>query len=161
MMEIATFAAGCFWSVEQAFREVGGVLETEVGYTGGDKANPTYEEVCRKDTGHAEAVRVTFDPSKLSYDDLLGIFWKIHDPTLLNRQGPDIGDQYRSAIFYHSEAQAKAAERARAAEDNSGRHSRPIVTKIEALGAWWPAEDYHQHYVEKNGGATCSASVKS
>ncbi|MFQ5562958.1 MAG: peptide-methionine (S)-S-oxide reductase MsrA [Parvularculaceae bacterium] len=161
MAEIATFAAGCFWGVEQAFREVDGVLDTEVGYTGGHKPNPTYEDVCRKDTGHAEAVRVTFDPEKVGFDDLLALFWKIHDPTLLNRQGPDIGDQYRTAIFYHSEKQAKAAERALAEEDSSGRHSRPVVTKIEALGDWWPAEEYHQQYFEKRGGGTCAATVKS
>lgn len=161
MEEIATFAGGCFWGVEQAFREVDGVLETEVGYTGGHKPNPTYEDVCRKDTGHAEAVRVTFDPSIVSYDDLLALFWKIHDPTLLNRQGPDIGDQYRTAIFYHSEEQAKAAEHSRENEDSSDRHARPIVTKIEALKEWWPAEEYHQHYFEKRGGGTCAASVKS
>lgn len=160
MTEIATFAAGCFWGVEQAFRDVDGVIKTEVGYTGGAKAGPSYEDVCGGTTGHAEAVRVTFDPSKISYDDLVALFWTIHDPTVLNRQGPDVGAQYRSAIFYHSEAQAKAAENARSEEDSRGHHPGPIVTIIEALKEWWPAEDYHQHYFEKRGGGVCAVSTK-
>jgi peptide-methionine (S)-S-oxide reductase len=156
MTEIATFAAGCFWGVEQAFREVKGVVDAEVGYTGGHSENPTYEQVCRKGTGHAEAVRVTFDPTVVSYDDLLNVFWKIHDPTQVNRQGPDVGDQYRTAIFTHSDAQKEAAIASREAEDKSGRHSRPIATKIEPAAKWWKAEEYHQRYFEKNGGGHCA-----
>ena len=156
MTEIATFAAGCFWGVEQAFREIKGVIDTEVGYIGGHTENPSYEDVCRKGTGHAEAVRVIFDPAIVSYDDLLAVFWKIHDPTQVNRQGPDTGDQYRTAIFTHSDAQTAAAEASRAAEEASGRHSRPIATQIELAGTWWKAEDCHQQYFEKRGGGACS-----
>ncbi len=156
MAEIATFAAGCFWGVEQTFREVDGVATTEVGYIGGDKANPTYEEVCRKTTGHAEAVRVTFDPAVVSYEDLLGVFWKLHDPTQVDRQGPDVGDQYRTAIFTHSDAQASAATASKKAEDEDGGHRAPIATTIEPAGQWWKAEDYHQQYFDKNGGGACA-----
>ncbi len=156
MTDIATFAAGCFWGVEQAFREIDGVAATEVGYTGGHKDNPTYEEVCRKTTGHAEAVRVTFDPAVVSYEDLLGVFWKIHDPTQVNRQGPDVGDQYRTAIFTHSDEQAAAAAASKKTEDASGRQRGPIATKIEPAGHWWTAEDYHQQYFEKRGGGACA-----
>ena len=156
MTEIATFAAGCFWGVEQAFRATDGVTATEVGYTGGHTENPSYEDVCRKATGHAEAVRVTFDPEKVSFDDLLTLFWGLHDPTQVNRQGPDVGDQYRSAIFTHSDAQTEAATASKKSEDASGRHRRPIATEIEPLGAWWPAEDYHQQYFEKRGGGACA-----
>lgn len=158
MTEIATFAAGCFWGVEQAFRDTKGVIDTQVGYTGGHAPNPSYEAVCRKQTGHAEAVKVTFDPAIINYDELLALFWKIHDPTQVNRQGPDVGDQYRTAIFTHSGAQAAAAAASRDAEDASGRHKRLIATKIEPIGAWWPAEDYHQQYFEKNGGGACNIS---
>jgi len=154
--EIATFAAGCFWGVEQAFREVEGVVATEVGYIGGHTPNPTYEAVCRKDTGHAEAVRVEFDPAFVSYEDLLAVFWKIHDPTQVDRQGPDVGDQYRSTIFTHSSPQAEAAAAARADEEKSGRHHQPVATKIEPAIDWWKAEDYHQQYFEKRGGGTCA-----
>lgn len=153
MTSTATFAAGCFWGVEQQFRAVNGVVDAEVGYTGGHTDNPTYEQVCGKNTGHAEAVRVTFDPGVVSYSDLLSVFWKMHDPSQVNRQGPDIGDQYRSAIFTHDAGQAEEAERSRAAEDASGAHGGPIATKIEPAGKWWRAEDYHQRYFEKNGGA--------
>lgn len=156
MTETATFAAGCFWGVEQAFRDTDGVTETEVGYTGGRTDNPTYEAVCRKETGHAEAVRVSFDPAKVSYDDLLALFFKIHDPTQVNRQGPDVGDQYRTAIFTHDNAQAEAAKAAVAAEDASGRHARPVATTVEPAGAWWKAEEYHQQYFEKRGGGACA-----
>ena len=155
MTEIATFAAGCFWGVEQAFREIDGVVATEVGYTGGHKDHPSYEEVCRKGTGHAEAVRVTYDPTVVSYDDLLGVFWKMHDPTQVNRQGPDVGDQYRTAIFTHSDDQAGAASASKQAEEASGAHSRPVATVIEPAGQWWKAEDYHQQYFEKRGGGAC------
>lgn len=160
MAEIATFAAGCFWGVEQAFRDVDGVSASEVGYIGGDKANPTYEEVCRKTTGHAEAVRVTFDPLVVSYEALLGVFWKLHDPTQVNRQGPDVGDQYRTAIFTHSDAQASIAAASKKAEDESGRHRGPIATTIEPAGQWWKAEDYHQQYFEKRGGGVCAIRPK-
>lgn len=156
MTETATFAAGCFWGVEQAFRDAKGVVETEVGYTGGQTDNPTYEDVCRKGTGHAEAVRVTFDPGVVSYDDLLALFWKIHDPTQVNRQGPDLGDQYRTAIFTHSDEQHQAAIASRSAEAQSDRHAKPIATLIERLGPWWKAEEYHQQYFEKRGGSACS-----
>lgn len=156
MTEVATFAAGCFWGVEQAFREIDGVIATEVGYTGGHKDHPTYEEVCRKGTGHAEAVRVTFDPRQVSYEKLLETFWAIHDPTQVNRQGPDVGDQYRTAIFTHSDEQAAAAEASKAAEEASGRHARSIATKIGPAGKWWKAEDYHQQYFEKRGGGACA-----
>lgn len=151
--ETATFAAGCFWGVEQSFRDTNGVVETEVGYLGGHSDSPTYEAICRKGTGHAEAVRVIFDPAIVSYDALLTLFWSIHNPTQKNRQGPDVGDQYRSALFPHSDAQKKAAIAALEAEDKSGRHPAPIATQIEPEAKWWKAEDYHQQYFEKNGGA--------
>ncbi|MAW81091.1 MAG: peptide-methionine (S)-S-oxide reductase [Parvularcula sp.] len=156
MTETAVFAAGCFWGVEQVFRETDGVVATEVGYTGGHVENPTYEQVCRKGTGHAEAVKVEFDPAVVSYEKLLEIFWASHDPTQVNRQGPDVGDQYRTAIFTVNDAQREAAEKSRAAEDASGRHARPIATKIEPLGPWWRAEEYHQQYFEKKGGGACA-----
>ena len=156
MTETAVFAAGCFWGVEQVFRETDGVVATEVGYTGGHVENPTYEQVCRKGTGHAEAVKVEFDPAVVSYEKLLEIFWASHDPTQVNRQGPDVGDQYRTAIFTVNDAQREAAEKSRAAEDASGRHARPIATKIEPLGPWWRAEEYHQKYFEKKGGGACA-----
>lgn len=156
MTETATFAAGCFWGVEQAFREIKGVVETEVGYTGGHTENPTYEEVCRKGSGHAEAVLVTFDPDIVSYDDLLATFWKIHDPTQVNRQGPDLGDQYRTVIFSNSGEQHAAAIASRNAEAHSERHSKPIATLVEPLGKWWKAEEYHQQYFEKRGGGACA-----
>ncbi len=155
MTETAVFAAGCFWGVEQVFRDTDGVTATEVGYTGGRTENPTYKEVCAKGTGHAEAVKIEFDPAVVSYEKLLEIFWASHDPTQVNRQGPDVGDQYRTAIFTLNDAQREAAEKSRAAEDASGCRPRPIATKIEALGPWWRAEEYHQQYFEKNGGGAC------
>ncbi len=155
MTQTAVFAAGCFWGVEQVFRDTKGVIATEVGYTGGHTENPSYQQVCAKGTGHAEAVKIEFDPSLISYEELLKIFWASHDPTQVNRQGPDLGDQYRTAIFTLNDAQREAAKASRAAEDASGRHSRPIATKIEPLGAWWKAEEYHQQYLEKNGGGAC------
>ncbi len=148
-MEKATFAAGCFWGVEAAFRQVEGVVRTEVGYEGGTLANPTYEDVCSHTTGHAEVVEVTFDPSRVSYDELLDVFWRKHDPTQLNRQGWDVGDQYRSVIFVHDEEQRRAAEASKAARDASGIHRGPIVTVIEPAQTFYPAEDYHQQYLEK------------
>jgi peptide-methionine (S)-S-oxide reductase len=155
-METATFAAGCFWGVEATFQRVKGVASTEVGYTGGTLDDPTYEEVCSDTTGHAEAVRVTFDPGHLSYEDLLQIFWASHDPTSLNRQGPDSGSQYRSAIYYHDEAQRETATRSRAALQASERMERPVVTEICAASTFYRAEEYHQRYLERQGMLRCS-----
>ncbi|HTU81000.1 MAG TPA: peptide-methionine (S)-S-oxide reductase MsrA [Candidatus Acidoferrales bacterium] len=155
--EIATFAAGCFWGVEAAFRQVPGVLSAVSGYIGGRTENPTYRQVCSHTTGHAEAVEVTFDPKRVSYEQLLAVFWQIHDPTQLNRQGPDVGDQYRSAIFTYSPEQERAALASRDAEAKT--QSRPIVTQILPAPKFWPAEEYHQRYFEKNGGAACHVSV--
>ncbi|MEP0765188.1 MAG: peptide-methionine (S)-S-oxide reductase MsrA [Fimbriimonadia bacterium] len=153
--QVATFAAGCFWGVEEAFRRVQGVLDTEVGYTGGTVANPTYHEVCSGRTGHAEAVRVTFDPSVVSYSELLDLFWGIHDPTTPNRQGPDIGSQYRSAIFFHSPEQEQEARASLQSQEASGRFGRPIVTQIEPAQEFYRAEDYHQQYLAKRGLGSC------
>jgi len=155
MTEIAVFAAGCFWGVEQTFRDTKGVLSTEVGYTGGHTTSPTYEQVCRKGTGHAEAVKVEYDPAVVTYDALLDIFWNCHNPTQVNRQGPDVGDQYRTAIFTFNDEQAKKATASRAAFAASGAYDKPIATIIEPLGKWWKAEEYHQQYFEKNGGGAC------
>jgi peptide-methionine (S)-S-oxide reductase len=152
-MEKATFAAGCFWGVEATFRSIPGVKATRVGYIGGQKDSPTYKEICTDATGHAEAVEVTFDPSKVSYEQLLKVFWENHDPTTLNRQGPDWGTQYRSAIFYHTPEQEQAA-RASVGEAQKA-HKRPIVTQIVPAPQFWEAEDYHQQYLEKRGLATC------
>jgi peptide-methionine (S)-S-oxide reductase len=151
--QTATFAAGCFWGVEAAFRQIPGVIDAISGYTGGTTEQPTYRDVCGHRTGHAEAVEVTFDPSRVSYEQLLQAFWSIHDPTQLNRQGPDVGDQYRSAIFTHSPEQERAAVASRDAEQRNQR--RPIVTQIVEAPRFWPAEEYHQRYAEKNGGAAC------
>jgi len=153
--EKATFAAGCFWGVEAAFRRVPGVLETQVGYTGGHTDHPTYEQVCTDRTGHAEAVEVTYDPARVSYGDLLRVFWEIHDPTTPNRQGPDVGSQYRSAIFTHSPDQKRMAEESRAAVGRSGRFRRPVVTEIVPSQTFWRAEEYHQRYLEKHGRGAC------
>jgi len=155
MTEMATFGAGCFWGVETAFRLVPGVVNAAVGYSGGQLARPTYQDVCSGRTGHAEVVEVTFDPAQVSYDQLLDVFWANHDPTTRNRQGPDVGEQYRSAIFYHSPEQKAAAEASRAREDASGRHRRPIVTEITPAADFWRAEEYHQRYLEKRGLAHC------
>ena len=153
--EKATFAAGCFWGVEAAFRRVPGVLETQVGYTGGHTDHPTYEQVCTDRTGHAEAVEVTYDPARVSYGDLLRVFWEIHDPTTPNRQGPDLGSQYRSAIFTYSPEQQRMAEESRAAVGGSGRFRRPVVTEIVPAQTFWRAEEYHQRYLEKHGRGAC------
>lgn len=150
----AIFAAGCFWGVEQTFREVEGVVETSVGYTGGNIANPTYEQVCAEITGHAEAVEIHFDPERVTFEELLDVFWHCHDPTTLNRQGPDVGRQYRSAIYYLNEAQREAAEKSVATESASGKYQNPIVTEIVAATEYWPAEEYHQRYVEKQRAGT-------
>lgn len=149
--QVATFAAGCFWGVEYAFRKVPGVLKTTVGYTGGHTKNPSYKEVCSHTTGHAEAVQIEFDPAKISYEKLLETFWSLHDPTTLNRQGPDIGDQYRSAIFYNSPEQEKEAAALKENLGKSGKFKRPIVTEIEPAKEFYKAEDYHQQYFEKTG----------
>jgi len=155
--EKATFAAGCFWGVEETFRQVKGVVSTSVGYTGGTTKNPTYQDVCTDRTGHAEAVEAVYDPKVVSYDKLLEVFWNCHDPTTLNRQGPDHGTQYRSAILYHSPAQEAAAKASKEKLDKSGRFKRPIVTQIVAAGPFWRAEEYHQRYLEKRGQKACNA----
>jgi len=150
----ATFGAGCFWGVEAAFRRLEGVTATAVGYAGGNVHNPTYEQVCSHRTGHAEVVEVTYDPERLPYEALLAVFWANHDPTQFNRQGPDIGDQYRSVIFVHDEEQRAAAEASR--EAVQARFTRPVVTTIEDAPPFWEAEDYHQQYLEKRGLASCT-----
>lgn len=152
MIELATFAAGCFWGVEDVFLAVPGVISTRVGYCGGHADNPTYHDVCGHGTGHAEAVEVAFDPLQTSYNDLLAVFWECHDPTQLNRQGPDVGDQYRSAIYYHSEEQHTAALASRAELESRHTYRRPIVTQIVPATVFWEAEAYHQKYHLKNGG---------
>jgi peptide-methionine (S)-S-oxide reductase len=151
--EKATFAAGCFWGVEIEFRNVPGVVDTAVGYEGGTVANPSYEDVCSKRTGHAEVVEVDFDPEQVAYEELLETFWGLHDPTQLNRQGPDVGSQYRSAIFFHSPEQEEKAVESRARAQES--FDRPIVTEIVPAATFWRAEDYHQQYLVKRGLATC------
>lgn len=152
-MEHATFAAGCFWGVETSFRALPGVADAAVGYTGGSLANPTYQDVCTDRTGHAEAIQITFEPSKISYDQLLDHFWQMHDPTTPNRQGPDFGTQYRSAIFFHTPEQEKAA---RASHERWQAHFRqPIVTEIVPATAFYRAEEYHQRYLEKKGLSSC------
>ena len=147
----ATFAAGCFWGIEEAFSKIAGVISTHVGYTGGHTKNPTYKEVCTDKTGHAEAVEVVFDPKIISYEKLLEIFWQIHDPTTLNRQGPDIGSQYRSAVFYHNEEQKAVAEASKEKFEKSGEFKSKIVTDITEAKEFYRAEDYHQKYFEKTG----------
>jgi peptide-methionine (S)-S-oxide reductase len=155
MPEIATFGAGCFWGIEAAFQQVPGVIETAVGYSGGEMPNPTYKDVCTDETGHAEVVQVTFDPPKASYEQLLDVFWKVHDPTQVNRQGPDFGSQYRTAIFFHSPAQEAAAKKSREALEASGKFKRPIATEITPAGTFYRAEEYHQKYLQKRGVASC------
>lgn len=159
--EKTVFAGGCFWGMEKYFSEEPGVVSTRVGYTGGATENPSYEEVCTGLTGHAEALEITYDPLKVSYEDLLVFFFRHHDPTTLNRQGPDSGTQYRSAIFFHTPAQRASAEAAKAALDRSGVFKRPIVTEIKPAGAFYPAENYHQNYLKKNPGGYCSIQVQS
>jgi peptide-methionine (S)-S-oxide reductase len=155
MTEKATFAAGCFWGVESAYRALPGVVSTSVGYTGGTRQNPTYQEVCTDRTGHAEAVQVEFDPSQVSYQQLLNLFWEIHDPTTLNRQGPDVGTQYRSAIFFHDATQEAESREAIATLEKSGIFKRPIVTQIVPAPEFFRAEEYHQKYFEKQGIRAC------
>lgn len=154
-MAKATFGAGCFWGVEAAFRQLPGVTATAVGYSGGHTENPTYHDVCGGRTGHAEVVEVDYEPDKVSFDDLLEVFWNEHDPTQLNRQGPDVGAQYRSAVFFHSPEQETAARASKERLQASGRFGRPIVTEITPAKTFWRAEDYHQQYLEKRGQATC------
>ena len=153
--QTATFGAGCFWGVEAAFRQIKGVKATAVGFMGGQRDAPSYEDVCYKGTGHAEVVEVEYDPGQVAYDDLLDVFWENHDPTQLNRQGPDIGDQYRTAIFFHSPEQEAAAAASKDRRDKSGAYRRPIVTEITPAETFWKAEDYHQQYLEKRGLSTC------
>jgi len=155
MAEIATFGAGCFWGVEAVFQRVPGVIDTAAGYSGGETPNPTYKDVCTDETGHAEVVQVTFDPAKVSYEQLLDVFWQAHDPTQVNRQGPDFGTQYRTAIFFHSPEQEAAAKKSRAALDASGKFKRPIATEITPATTFYRAEEYHQKYLQKRGVASC------
>lgn len=154
-MQKAIFGAGCFWGVEAAFREIPGVKATSVGYSGGTTEQPNYKEVCTGRTGHAEVCEVDFDETQVSYEQLLNAFWNMHDPTTSNRQGPDIGTQYRSAIYYTTPEQQQIATASKEAADKSGKFKRPIVTEITAAGAYWKAEEYHQRYFEKTGQASC------
>jgi peptide-methionine (S)-S-oxide reductase len=155
MSEIATFAAGCFWGIEAKFRMIPGVEDAAVGYSGGHTENPSYKEVCTDRTGHAEVVQVTFDQAKLSYEKLVEAFWNMHDPTQVNRQGPDFGTQYRTAIFFHSPEQEAIAKKSKAALEASGKFRQPIATEITKAGPFWRAEEYHQRYLEKRGAASC------
>lgn len=154
-LQTATFAAGCFWGVEKAFQQAKGVNETIVGYTGGNFESPTYENVCSGKTGHAEAVQIKFDPTEVSYEQLLKLFWSIHDPTTPNRQGPDIGSQYRSVIFYHTPIQEKLAKQSKEKLEQSGGYKNPIVTEIMPATTFYPAEEYHQQYLRKGNGGQC------
>jgi len=155
MNEIATFGAGCFWGVEAAFNRIPGVTETAVGYSNGHTENPTYKDVCTDETGHAEVVQVTYDPAKVTFAKLLDAFWAMHDPTQLNRQGPDFGKQYRTAIFFHTPEQEQEAKASVAALNASGKFKRPIVTEITRAGKFYRAEEYHQKYLDKRGAASC------
>jgi peptide-methionine (S)-S-oxide reductase len=155
LKEIATFGAGCFWGVEATLGRVPGVLETAAGYSNGKTENPTYKDVCTDTTGHAEVVSVTFDPEKISYQQLLDVFWKLHDPTQVNRQGPDFGKQYRSAIFTHSPEQEAIAKKSKQDLDASKKFSQPVATEITPAGTFWRAEEYHQKYLEKRGVQSC------
>lgn len=154
-MEKATFAAGCFWGVEETFRKVKGVTQTAVGYMGGHTEEPTYKEVCSGATGHTEVVHLEYDPAEVSYEELLELFWSIHDPTTLNRQGPDFGSQYRSAVFTHTDQQRALASAYKDKLQASGRFGRPIVTEVTPAGPFWRAEEYHQRYYEKRGISGC------
>ncbi|MGI9166916.1 MAG: peptide-methionine (S)-S-oxide reductase MsrA [Pyrinomonadaceae bacterium] len=151
----ATFGAGCFWGVEAAFRQVNGVITTQVGYLGGNFENPSYSDVCTGSTGHAEVVEVEYDPSMVSYEELLKVFWENHDPTQHNRQGPDIGAQYRSAIFFHSSEQEAAARASKQTLERDARYKRPIATEITVASKFYRAEEYHQQYLKKRGLAQC------
>ena len=155
MSELATFGAGCFWGVEAAFQRVPGVIDTAVGYSGGHTDNPTYRDVCTDETGHAEVVQVTYDPAKVTFSQLLDVFWQVHDPTQVNRQGPDVGTQYRTAVFFHSPEQEEMAKKSRAALEASGKFRKPIATEIVRAGKFYRAEEYHQRYLQKRGAASC------
>jgi peptide-methionine (S)-S-oxide reductase len=155
--KVATFGAGCFWGVEAAFRQLDGVTKTRVGYSGGTLEDPTYEDVCSHTTGHAEVVEVTYDDEEISYDELLNVFWRRHDPTQLNRQGYDVGDNYRTVVFFHDDEQRASAERSK--ENEQAGHDKPIVTQIEPAQTFYEAEDYHQQYLEKRGRSSCSARL--
>jgi peptide-methionine (S)-S-oxide reductase len=155
MTKRATFGAGCFWGVEETFRSIPGVVSTAVGYAGGTLTNPTYQDVCTDRTGHAEVVEIEYDPERVSFEQLLDVFWANHNPTTLNRQGPDIGTQYRSAVFYHDEDQRIQAEASKQAQEASGRFRRPIVTEITPASTFWRAEEYHQRYLAKRGRSSC------
>ena len=155
MSELATFGAGCFWGVEAKFRMIPGVEDVLAGYSGGKTESPTYKDVCTDTTGHAEVVQVTFDPAKVKYETLVEAFWHMHDPTQVNRQGPDYGTQYRTAIFYHTDEQKRIAESSKKARSESGRYRRPIATEIVPAAPFWRAEEYHQQYLEKRGLAAC------
>lgn len=155
-IEKATFGAGCFWGVESTFRNIKGVTDAAVGYAGGKTENPSYEDVCSDETGHAEVVQVEFDPAIVSYEKLLDVFWSNHNPTTMNRQGPDVGTQYRSVIFYHSPEQRAAAEASKAALEKSGKFRTPVVTQIEPAPKFYRAEEYHQRYLEKRGRTHCA-----
>ena len=154
-MDVATFGAGCFWGVEETFRHIPGVMETAVGYMGGKTENPTYKDVCTDRTGHAEVVQVTYDPQKVAYGHLLDVFFSLHDPTTLNRQGPDVGTQYRSVVFFHGEEQEKAAKAMKDRLQKERKFKRPIVTEIVPAGTFWKAEEYHQKYLAKHGLGSC------
>ena len=154
-LQMATFAAGCFWGVEEAFTKIKGVKSTRVGYIGGNLPNPTYEDVCTDRTGHAEALQVKYDPKEISYEELLDLFWSIHNPTTKNRQGPDIGSQYRSIIFYHIPEQERIAKKSKQELDDSNKFQNKIVTEIVPASTFYPAEDYHQKYYQKIGGGSC------
>src|SRR5574341_828365 len=154
-LEVATFAAGCFWGVEEVFRKIKGVKSTMVGYTGGRFENPTYEDVCTDETGHAEALQIQYDPKEVSYEQLLKVFWSVHDPTTMNRQGPDIGSQYRSMIAYHTAEQEALAKKLKEDLERSGKFKRKIVTEIVPASTFYNAEDYHQKYYMKRGGGSC------
>ncbi len=154
-LETATFGAGCFWGVEHTFRQIEGVVNAVVGYAGGSSQEPTYREVCSGTTGHAEAVQLTYDPSRIGYEDLLEAFWRLHDPTQVNRQGPDVGTQYRSVVFFHDSQQEEKARAAIEALEAGGSLSRPVATEVVPAGPFWPAEDYHQQYLAKRGMASC------
>ena len=154
-MEKATFGAGCFWGVEETFRHLEGVVDTAVGFMGGKTSNPSYKQVCYENTGHAEVVHLTYDPARVSYEKLLEVFWNTHDPTQVNRQGPDFGTQYRSVIFFHTPEQEAAAHASKQQLDASGRLRRPVATQIVPAAEFWRAEDYHQRYLEKRGASSC------
>lgn len=155
-MERATFGAGCFWGVEAAFRRIEGVVSTAVGFMGGTVANPTYRQVCTDRTGHAEVIQLEYDPARIRYEDLLEVFWQIHDPTQVNRQGPDVGTQYRSVIFFHTPEQEAAARASKERVEKSGLYRRPLATQIVPAAEFWRAEEYHQQYLEKRGLAPCA-----